>query len=123
MASFIGVEAGDSITVTDTKHQSYTVVINAITEHYTNNYLYMTPQAYEKSFGQAPSYNMVQSVLAQPSEQVQEEIYQIVGKILIGIGVLNLKIVFLIQRLQKNQNKKLHSSYINLSRTKREASD
>ena len=74
MASFLGVEAGDSITVTDTKHQSYTVVINAITEHYTNNYLYMTPQAYEKSFGQAPSYNMVQSVLAQPSEQVQEEI-------------------------------------------------
>lgn len=74
MASFLGVEAGDSITVTDTEHQSYTVVINAITEHYTNNYLYMTPQAYEKSFGQAPSYNMVQSVLAQPSEQVQEEI-------------------------------------------------
>ena len=46
-----------------------------------------------------------------------------IGKTLIDIGVLNLKIVYLIHHYLKIQNKKLHSSYIKLSRTKRKASD
>lgn len=51
-AIFLGVEEGDSITVNDADHHSYTVEVGAITEHYTSHYLYMTPQAYEQSFGQ-----------------------------------------------------------------------
>ena len=73
-ADFLGVEAGDTITVADSDHRSYSVVIGGITEHYTSHYLYMTPQAYEESFGQEPVYNIVQSILSDPGGEAQEQL-------------------------------------------------
>ena len=70
-AIFLGVEEGDSIAINTADHHSYTVPVSAITEHYTNHYLYMTPQAYEQVFGQTPSYNMVQSILVEPGGEAQ----------------------------------------------------
>lgn len=84
-AIFLGVEEGDSITVNDTDHHSYTVEVGAITEHYTSHYLYMTPQAYEQSFGQAPSYNMVQSILEEPGGEAQTALSQ---RLIASDGVL-----------------------------------
>ncbi|MDD3193464.1 MAG: ABC transporter permease [Oscillospiraceae bacterium] len=84
-ANFLGVQAGDSITVTDVDHRAYTVEVAAITEHYTSHYLYMTPQAYEQCFGKAPIYNMVQSILAEPGSQAQDQLIQ---KLVATDGVL-----------------------------------
>lgn len=65
-ARFLGIEAGEQITITDADHRSYTVTVGGIAEQYTGHYLYMTPQAYEKYFGRPAAYNMVQSILHTP---------------------------------------------------------
>ncbi len=75
-ARFLGVEAGEQVTITDADHQSYTVTVGAVAEQYTGHYLYMTPQAYEKYFHQPAVYNMVQSILEAPGAGEQDAISQ-----------------------------------------------
>ena len=55
-ACFLGVEAGEQVTITGTDHQSHTVTVGAVAEQYTGHYLYMTPQAYEKYFHQCMAW-------------------------------------------------------------------
>lgn len=73
-ARFLGVEAGEEITITDADHQSYTVTVGAVTEQYTGHYLYMTPQAYEQYFRQPTAYNLVQSILQAPDGEEQADL-------------------------------------------------
>ncbi len=75
-ARFLGVEAGEQVTITDADHQSYTVTVGAVAEQYTGHYLYMTPQAYEKYFHQPAVYNMVQSILEASGAGEQDAISQ-----------------------------------------------
>lgn len=48
LASLLGAEAGDEISFSDTEQ---TLKISAVTENYSNNYVYFTPQLYYKVFG------------------------------------------------------------------------
>lgn len=49
LAKLLSAETGDTLSFSDTDG---TVLISAITENYSQNYVYFTPEAYEKVFGE-----------------------------------------------------------------------
>ncbi len=55
-ASVAGLKVGSRFTLDDGNGTEAVVRITGITENYLNNYVYMTPDFYEKAFGQAPEY-------------------------------------------------------------------
>lgn len=58
-AKLLGIKAGDEITVKVSDGVNKKVEVNAITEHYAGNYLYLSEELYSEVFGQKPKYNMV----------------------------------------------------------------
>lgn len=58
-AKLLDVGVGDTISVKDEKEGNKEVVIAGIVENYMGHYMYMTPNYYEKIFGEAPEYNSV----------------------------------------------------------------
>ncbi len=56
-ASLLGVSVGDTIQLSEEGVNVKTAVISAICENYAAHYIYMTPQAYESIYGQAPEWN------------------------------------------------------------------
>ena len=57
LASLLGVEPGDSITLDGDERVE--VVVADITEHYIQHYIYMTDAYYESVFGQIPEQNLI----------------------------------------------------------------
>ncbi|MEA5050210.1 MAG: FtsX-like permease family protein [Oscillospiraceae bacterium] len=58
-AKLLGVQPGDSVSFEIADGKTVDVVVGGITENYIYNYLYMSPQLYEKLAGEAPEYNML----------------------------------------------------------------
>lgn len=59
LATLLGAEAGDEITIRISDQDSCNVTVGGITEHYASHYLYMTEEMYNELFGALPEYNMV----------------------------------------------------------------
>ena len=59
MASELGVEPGDTVTVRDDDLGDAEIRISAVCENYMGHYLYMTPEYYEKIYGNEPDYNCI----------------------------------------------------------------
>ena len=59
LATLLGAQAGDEITIRISDQESCTVTVGGITEHYASHYFYMTEEMYTELFGHKPDYNMV----------------------------------------------------------------
>lgn len=70
MATELGVEPGDTITIHDEDKGDLEVEISAVCENYMGHYLYMTPTYYEKVYGEKPDYN---SIFYKTSDRITEE--------------------------------------------------
>ncbi len=57
LAETLGVKPGDSVKYTDVDNNEFSVKVTGIAENYLNNYLYMTPDTYEKTHLLKPEYN------------------------------------------------------------------
>ena len=57
MASLLGVEVGDTITLDG--ESRVTITVADITEHYVQHYIYVSDTYYETLFGEAPTANTV----------------------------------------------------------------
>ncbi|MBO5798019.1 MAG: FtsX-like permease family protein, partial [Clostridia bacterium] len=53
-AATLGVSVGDTVEVIRTDGTAATVTVGGVAENYVNSYLYLTPAAYEKAFGEVP---------------------------------------------------------------------
>ncbi len=59
LATLLGVEAGDEITIRISDSDSRNVKIGSVTEHYASHYFYMTEEQFTQLFGYSPDYNMI----------------------------------------------------------------
>lgn len=85
-ASLLGLQVGDLLMVKK-DDQEYQIRISIITENYAGHYVYMTPQLYEETFGEAPDYaDIVFSVKNEYAEQAE----QIGQKIMESPAVLSI---------------------------------
>ncbi|MCZ0704305.1 putative ABC transport system permease protein [Natronobacillus azotifigens] len=58
LADLFGLQAGDSIELTDTDNEVYQVNIAQVVENYTGHYLYLTEDTYQATFGEElPTFN------------------------------------------------------------------
>ena len=71
LAELLGVEKGDTLTLTDSDNKQAEVKINEVVENYTGHYVYMTKEYYETTFGKAPEYTT--ELVNYGSEKVDEE--------------------------------------------------
>lgn len=95
VATFLDARVGDTITVLDADHNAHQITVGAITEHYTSNYLYLTPQIYQQYFGKEPSYNMVQSKLSETGLPTEEDLTE---RLVAENGVLGVSSITSIQK-------------------------
>ncbi len=58
-AKLLNASEGDKIQIKDEKNGNKEVVISHITENYMGHYLYLTPEYYEKVYGEQPDYNTI----------------------------------------------------------------
>ena len=112
MASELDVRAGDVLTIRDEDRGDLKVKISAVCENYLGHYLYMTPEFYEKTYGEQPQYNSFFYKTAdrttQEAERIGEEALTFPGTLSISyttdmreqvdnmLGSLDLVIVVLI---------------------------
>src|SRR5699024_3850794 len=108
----LGVETGDTITIRDEDQGDVEVKISAICENYMGHYLYMTPDLYEKLYGEQPSYNSIfystADRITEEAERIGEEALKLDGTLSVSyttdlkeqvdnmLGALDLVIVVLI---------------------------
>lgn len=59
LATLLGVEEGDNVTlkISDTKRSE--MLVTGIVENYMYHYIYMTPEGYEEAFGKTTEYNQI----------------------------------------------------------------
>ena len=59
LATLLGVEEGDNVTlkISDTKRSER--LVTGIVENYMYHYIYMTPEGYEEAFGKTTEYNQI----------------------------------------------------------------
>lgn len=62
-AKVLGVQAGDTIYIEDEEKGEIPYKISAVCENYMMHYLYMTTNAYEEGFKEAPDYNSVYYIM------------------------------------------------------------
>ncbi|HJB95481.1 MAG TPA: FtsX-like permease family protein, partial [Candidatus Mediterraneibacter intestinigallinarum] len=87
MATELGVEPGDTITIHDEDKGDLEVEISAVCENYMGHYLYMTPTYYEKVYGEKPDYN---SIFYKTSDRITEEAERIGEEALTLPGALSV---------------------------------
>lgn len=87
MATELGVEPGDTITIHDEDRGELEVEISAVCENYMGHYLYMTPTYYEKVYGEKPDYN---SIFYKTSDRITEEAERIGEEALTLPGALSV---------------------------------
>ena len=58
-ADQLGLSKGDVFTLSGSDYQDVELTVGAIAENYTYHYVYMTPETFEKVYGQQPEYNLV----------------------------------------------------------------
>lgn len=57
LARKLSLEVGDTMIIRENETREYEVAVGAIVENYMNYYVYMSPEAYEKTFGKTPEWN------------------------------------------------------------------
>lgn len=57
LAKLYGLEPGDTLTLVDSRNESFNILITGITENYVLHYAYMTPAYYSSVFGKEPVFN------------------------------------------------------------------
>ena len=87
MATELGVEPGDTITIHDEDKGDLEVEISAVCENYMGHYLYMTPTYYEKVYGEKPDYN---SIFYKTADRITEEAERIGEEALTLPGALSV---------------------------------
>lgn len=112
MATELGVEPGDTITIRDDAKGDLEVRISDVCENYMGHYLYMTPAVYEDVYGEAPDYNCIfyktTDRITEEAERIGEEALTLQGTLSISyttdlreqvdnmLGALDIVIVVLI---------------------------
>lgn len=87
MASELNVKAGDTIMIRDENKGDLEVKISAVCENYLGHYLYMTPELYEKVFGETAEYN---SFFYKTADRTTEEAERIGEEALTLPGALSI---------------------------------
>lgn len=87
MASELNVKAGDTIMIRDEDKGDLEVKISAVCENYLGHYLYMTPELYEKVFGETAEYN---SFFYKTADRTTEEAERIGEEALTLPGALSI---------------------------------
>ncbi len=84
-----GLNAGDEFTFISDGNE-FTAKITAVAENYTLHFVYMTKELYEETCGEAPVYNSVFTLLADDSQEAQDEV---ASKLIDMDGVMALSFV------------------------------
>lgn len=95
-AKLLGIEAGDSIYIKDEDTGNKEVKISEICENYMGHYLYLTPEYYEKIYGEVPEYNCIFFIT--PDTYSKNQIEEAGQKILTEDEVLNVSYMHDIQK-------------------------
>ncbi len=76
LASMLHLSPGSTLSLRDSDQHVYEVTISAVTENYTQHFLYLFESYYRQVFGKAPVYNSVILHAADPANtrQLQEEL-------------------------------------------------
>lgn len=74
LASLMGVEAGDTVTLTNSDGVQAQFTVAGVCEHYVYNYIYMSAQTYQNGFGNEPEWNTVLSQLSDLSEESHDRV-------------------------------------------------
>lgn len=59
MSKVLGLEVGDTFTISEEKQNAKTLTVAGIAENYIYHYIYMTPTLYRELYGDAPEYNQL----------------------------------------------------------------
>ena len=73
LAKLFGLSVGDMITLTNESGEAFELNVAAIAENYTGHFAYLTPDAYQKIFQAAPSYNSELLKFSQRLTKSEEE--------------------------------------------------
>ena len=87
LAEQLGVSPGDQITLESDEKGTAVLTVTGITENYVSSYIYVSPQAYEKAYGEQPEYNMVLAVVPEADEAKRDEVSAAVLKTDLAAGV------------------------------------
>lgn len=71
-AERLKLSTGDSVTVENTDGKKATFPITGIAENYVENYIYLTPENYERAYGTTPTPNSVLGTLAEGAADEDE---------------------------------------------------
>ena len=74
MASTLGVQVGDTVTLDDGDGNLATFQVSGICEHYVYNYVYMSAASYTEGFGAEPEWNAVMTRLTDDSEAARSDL-------------------------------------------------
>jgi putative ABC transport system permease protein len=102
LSKLINKKVGDSIKIT-IDDKILTVKITAITEHYIEHYIYMSPKYYEKITGKKVEYNGLYGVLKNVSTNAENNTSKTLMKIS-GIGSVSFK-----NNIRMDYNKSMNS--------------
>jgi putative ABC transport system permease protein len=78
IATLLGVEAGDEVTLKDgdDDQKGVTVTVEAVVENYFYHYVFMTPALYEKLYGETPDYRSVYTINTENGETFEETLQE-----------------------------------------------
>lgn len=74
LATILGVQAGDTVTLEDSDENVGTFTVTGVCEHYVSNYVYMSAATYAQGFGEEVSYNAILSKLPDDSKAVRDDL-------------------------------------------------
>ena len=74
MASTLGVQVGDTVTLDDGDGNLAAFQVSGICEHYVYNYVYMSAASYTEGFGAEPEWNAVMTRLTDDSEATRSDL-------------------------------------------------
>ena len=74
MASTLGVQVGDTVTLDDGDGNLAAFQVSGICEHYVYNYVYMSAASYTEGFGAEPEWNAVMTRLTDDSEAARSDL-------------------------------------------------
>ncbi len=68
----LGLGAGDTVTLRDSDGRTFTAPVLASVENYVFNYIYLTPELYEETFGKTPAVNALFARLSEKGDAAEE---------------------------------------------------
>lgn len=72
LAKLLGVKEGDTITLKEDETNQITAIVSHITENYFNHYIYMSPDFYEKLYGEKPDYLKIYTINQSKTTKFEE---------------------------------------------------